>query len=273
MKTSYLQNLHTHTTFCDGADTPEEIVKEAIALGFDSIGFSEHSYMACSEFYRNRGDHREAYQACIRQLKEAYRGQLDIFLGLETDLLSETSLEGYDYLIGSVHWMNIEGTPLPIDRSADYARDFVDRYFAGDGIAYAKAYYRHLAELPTRARFDIIGHFDLITKHMDTLTLFDPSSKEYLCAAFEAADALCGKIPFFEVNTGAISRGYRKTPYPSIEILKELRRLGYGAIITSDCHRKDTLLCHFDEAAELLRSCGFREKYILTDGGFVPAAL
>ena len=26
-------NYHTHTTYCDGADTPEELVLEAIRLG------------------------------------------------------------------------------------------------------------------------------------------------------------------------------------------------------------------------------------------------
>ena len=31
-----------------------------------------------------------------------------------------------------------------------------------------------------------------------------------------------GKIPLFEVNTGAIARGYRKTPYPSEFLIKEL---------------------------------------------------
>ena len=45
----YRQNLHTHTTFCDGKDTPEELVEAAIAKGFDSIGFSGHSYMYYSE--------------------------------------------------------------------------------------------------------------------------------------------------------------------------------------------------------------------------------
>ncbi len=29
-----LQNLHTHTCFCDGKDTPEEIVLTAIETGF-----------------------------------------------------------------------------------------------------------------------------------------------------------------------------------------------------------------------------------------------
>ena len=39
-----LQNLHTHSRFCDGADELEDIVLEAINQGFDTIGFSSHSF-------------------------------------------------------------------------------------------------------------------------------------------------------------------------------------------------------------------------------------
>ena len=140
-------------------------------------------------------------------------------------------------------------------------------------MEYAKLYYKTLAELPQYGSFDIIGHFDLITKHSDNRVFFDETSKEYLDAAFEAAEALAGKIPLFEVNTGAIARGYRKTPYPSIPIIKRLRELGFGAVITSDCHNKKMIDCNFDEAAELLKLCGFKEKYILTEKGFEGVSL
>ena len=41
----YLQNLHTHTTYCDGKNTAEEMVQKAIELGFKSLGFSGHAPM------------------------------------------------------------------------------------------------------------------------------------------------------------------------------------------------------------------------------------
>ena len=82
-----------------------------------------------------------------------------------------------------------------------------------------------------------------------------------------------GKIPFFEINTGAMARGLRKNPYPSMELVKELKRLGFGAVISSDCHKKEFLDYKFDEATELLKMCGFKEKYILTDNGFTAVSL
>ena len=41
----YMQNLHTHSTYCDGKDSIEGMIQSAIAQGFQSVGFSGHSYM------------------------------------------------------------------------------------------------------------------------------------------------------------------------------------------------------------------------------------
>lgn len=43
--------------------------------------------------------------------------------------------------------------------------------------------------------------------------------------------------------------------------------------IISDCHNKSMLDCKFDEAAELLKGCGYKEKYVLTDCGFTAVSL
>ena len=90
---------------------------------------------------------------------------------------------------------------------------------------------------------------------------------------YEAIHALKGNIPLFEVNTGAISRGYRSIPYPQIEFLKEFKECGFGAVITSDCHDKNFLDCQFNEARELLISAGFKSIFILTKDGFKEVAI
>lgn len=269
----YLQNLHTHTSFCDGAHSPEELVLTALDKGFSSIGFSDHSYTYYSHRYAILGDKTEEYKKEILRLKEKYKDQIKIYLGLEFDIYSGLDTSGYDYSIGSVHYIKRGDGYIDFDRNALLFDDVIKMYFCGFGMELVKAYYHTLATLPDYGKFDIIGHFDVITKHLETHNFFDVTSKKYLNYAFEAAEALKGKIPFFEVNTGAIAKGYRTTPYPSIPILKELNRLGFGAVITSDCHDKEMLDCHFNEAAELLKVCGFKEKYILTDNGFIPVSL
>ena len=59
-------------------------------------------------------------------------------------------------------------------------------------------------------------------------------------------------IPF-EINTGAIARGARKTPYPRREIADFIAANGGKFIMTSDCHHKDMLLCAFKEADEIYK--------------------
>ena len=268
------QNLHIHSTWCDGADTPEEMIAAALEKGFESIVFSGQSYMSYSPGHSMSLEGTEKYRQEIRALQKKYAGQIAVFCGLEVDMYSGIDLTGYDYLIGSVHYLRIGENTVGFDRSQAEVQRVIGTWFSGDGMAYACAYYEALAQLPLYGNFDIIGHFDLITKHSDNICFFDEESKAYRSMAVEAAEALAGKIPFFEVNTGAISRGYRKTPYPAPFLLKELKRLGYGAVISSDCHDKQTLDCGYADAEELLRTYGFREVYILTASGcFQPVSI
>ncbi len=264
----YKQNLHTHSTFCDGMNTPEEMIKTAISLDFDSVGFSGHSHMHYSTEYGMTLAGTEEYFKEVNSLKEKYKDQIKIFCGIEYDMFSNLDISQFDYAIGSVHYFLIDGRYVDVDRDDTHVERVINEYFGGDGLAYAKMYYEHLAKLPEYGRFDIIGHYDLITKHSEKRSFFDESSKKYMDYVISSAEALRGKIPFFEVNTGAIARGYRTTPYPSVAIVKELKRLGFGAIISSDCHNANMLECGFADAEKMLKECGFGETYVLTEEGF-----
>ena len=268
-----IQNLHTHSTYCDGAHTPDEMIAFAQAKGFRSLGFSGHSYMHFAQCGSASLEGTERYKAEIRELQQKYADECDVFLGLEVDMLSEIDLSGYDYLIGSVHYLKMGDAYADFDRPVDRVQAVINEFFGGDGMAFAKEYYRHVAQLPTYGNFDIIGHFDIITKNCEVANLFDCGSKEYYDAAMEAMEALKGRIPFFELNTGAMARGYRTSPYPAVPLLKEFKRLGFGVVITSDCHNGEYLDYYFDGARELLLNCGFKERYILTTSGFTAVEL
>ncbi len=272
MTMTELQNLHTHTTFCDGKDTPEEIILEALDKGFSHIGFSIHSYMWFSNLARMTPQSMIDYKAEVNTLKEKYAGQIGVFCGIEAEMLSENDWSGYDYIIGSSHYFKIDGDYVGFDRNAQTVENVINNYFGGDGLKYAKMYYENLSQLPSYVNADILGHFDLISKHRK-MNFFDENSKEYLKCAFDAIDALSGKIPFFEVNTGAIARGYRETPYPSVPLTKRLLEKGFLPVISSDCHDKHYLDCAFELAADLLEECGAKERYILTENGFKAVKL
>jgi len=264
----YKQNLHTHTTYVDGAHTPRQMIEYAIGKGFDSIGFSEHSPMYFApERAMSEADSSE-YKKEIYALKEEYKDRIRVFCGLEYEMYSEVDTSGYEYLIGDTHFLRIDGALIGFDRAHDEVERVINTYFGGDGLKYALKYWHDLAELPSHGNFDIIGHFDLITKHSEKFDFFNPEDPRYLKAAVETMDSLKGKIPFFEVNTGAIGRGYRTMPYPSVFLLKEFQKMGFGAVITTDCHNGEKLDIGFELARKLLAECGFKERYCLTDSGF-----
>ena len=266
-----LQNLHTHSLFCDGADEPEEIIIRAIETGFDSVGFSSHAKTLVAEDFEIKDI--AAYRDRINFLKEKYKGSLSVYLGTELDYFSVgvMDFDGFDYTIGSVHYDRLpDGTFIPFDGGLSDTVKYIREYYGGDGMKFAKSYYSYLAELALRFDFDIVGHFDLVTKNTEKCSsLFDTESREYRDAALSALHALREKRDLFEVNTGALSRGYKTKPYPAKFILEEMRRLGCRLVLTSDCHDKRYLDCGFDEAKEIIKSSGFDTLYYLTDGGFV----
>ena len=270
----YKQNLHTHTTYVDGRDTAEELILEAIARGHGAIGFSEHTYLTYSTYPDQlTPDKMVCYKNEIEGLKRRYRNQLQIFCGLEVDYYSDVDVTGFDYLIGSAHYLACGSGIFTFDRDLASTEAYINAHFGGNAIAFAKKYFETVALLPQKYPIDIIGHFDLIAKNNLAGKFFDIASREYLTLGYEAIHALRGRVPFFEVNTGAMVKGTMLHPYPMLDFLKELRACGFGAVITSDCHDKRYLDGGFAEAAEALRAAGFASKYILTENGFQEACL
>ena len=118
------ENLHTHTLYCDGENTAEEIILKAIEKSWTDIGFSGHSYMDFDESYCMT--ETEKYRAEILALKEKYKGQIRVWLGLEKDYFSEDKKEAYDYIIGSVHYVFKNGKYFAVDESADVIKNAVE---------------------------------------------------------------------------------------------------------------------------------------------------
>ena len=184
--------------------------QEAIARGFDSLGFSMHSYVPCSGI-GSLAAIRD-YQEEILRLKKAYEGRLKIYLGIEYDIDSVHGPEGFAYTIASVHCLKRNGVCFDFDRKLEQTRELIDQYFDGDGMAFAKCYYERVSQIPQYGSFDVLGHFDLVAKNNEQGKFFDTQSAQYLQYAVDTIHALQGKIPLFEVNTGCIARAAAKSP-------------------------------------------------------------
>ena len=239
-------DFHVHTTYCDGKGTPEEMVRAALSMGLDAVGFSGHSRTAFDESWCMSSEGTEAYRAEIARLKAAYAGQIDVWCGVEQDLMSGESAGGWDYVIGSVHWLDAGGTYIPVDESARDLKRAAKRHFGGDMYALIEAYYDAVSRVQAVTGCGVIGHFDLITKFNEGASLFDETHPRYAAAWKRAADALLPTGALFEINTGAIARGWRTAPYPSAAILDYLVSKGARFLLSGDAHAPGGLCFDFD---------------------------
>ena len=252
-----MQNLHTHCLLCDGRDSPEEMAAAALEMGFDSLGFSSHSYTAFDLEPCLKDE--DEYRKRILRLKASYLGRLRIYLGLEQDLFSPIPRPGLDYLIGSVHYVLRDKEYIPVDNTPELLSDGVRRLFSCDLEEFVLEYYRLVASVREVTGCDIVGHFDLITKFERACP--ELSKTGSLGSVEEekkrAIKRLASQDAVFEVNTGAMARGYKDCPYPSFSSLEYIRSLNGRVTISSDCHDKRYLDYGFREAAGLIREAGF----------------
>lgn len=254
---------HAHTTFVDGRSSAEQMVLSAIGKGFASLGFSEHAIQPIDDEYGLSAEGEARYIAEVKRLQAAYADRIAIHLGCERDRYSTADRSKYAYVIGSVHYLMVGGRAVTVDGRPEALRALVREDFLGDGTAYARAYFAALSDYVAGYRPDIIGHFDLLRKHNADRSLFDPDDPGYAAAALGAMDAMIPSGALMEINTGAIARGYLRSPYPELRWLKRWRALGGRAILSSDCHDAALLDSGYGAALQLARDAGYRALWAL----------
>ena len=240
-----LCDYHMHTVFCDGHDTPEDMVKSAISMGLSEIGFSAHSFTPFDTSYCIKKDRIEEYCETVTALKKKYADKIKILFGFEQDYYSDPPEVPVDYLIGSVHYIKCGDVFVPADEGNQKLRLAAELGFGGDLYAMAEEYFRTEADVVNRTGCDIIGHFDTITKYFEREMLLDPDHPRYLAAWQSAVDALLPTGVPFEINTGTISRGVRKNALPNVDIIRYIARKGGSFILSSDAHAAKNIAFDF----------------------------
>ena len=240
-------DLHMHTVYCDGKNTAEEMVRSAIEKGFNCVGISGHSYTHFDESYCMSREDTERYRHDISWLKRKYSKKINLLCGIEQDYYSDEPTDGYDYVIGSVHYLKIGDEYIPVDENAEILRNAAEKHCDGDLYKLCELYYETVSDVVNRTNCSIIGHFDLITKFNEKEKLFDESNPRYVAAWKKALDKLLETGKIFEINTGAVSRGYRTLPYPSSEIIDYIKQNGGKLILSSDAHSAENIGFDFDK--------------------------
>ncbi len=242
-------DLHNHTKLCNHAEGEiSEYIEKAIECNIKYFGFSEHAPMNFDEKYRIGFHQMKEYEQSIIDSKEKYKNNIEILLGYEVDYLKgymdERVLNAdVDYLIGSVHFIEEWGFDNP---------EFIGNYKDQDIDLIWQKYFDAIEEMAKSKLFDIVGHLDLIKifKYMPSKDI-NEIAKNALLAIKEADMSV-------EINVA----GFRKPigeAYPSLSLLKEIKKLGIPITFASDAHKPEQVGLYSDEAAKMAKSAGYNE--------------
>ncbi len=251
-----LSSYHVHTTFCDGENTAEEMVISAINAKCEEIGFSVHSPLPFAD-WAIKEERIPEYIETLKALREKYKDKIKIYIGIEQDYFSKAPDWNPDYIIGAVHYIEIDGEYLALDLDANEMKENVDKYYGGDVYSYCEDYFALMADVYNKTKCNIIAHLDLVTKFNEKLPMIDTEHPRYKRAAKMAIDALAKTPAIFEINVGAITRGYRTKPYPDEPLIVEIMKVtDKSFVLNSDSHADYTVAMHLNEYARIFDKIG-----------------
>jgi histidinol-phosphatase (PHP family) len=270
-----LCNYHTHSTFCDGKEPISSIVKKAVDLKFDHLGFSSHAPVPHENNFAIRDELIPEYIKEIQFWKEQQM-TLNIFVGLECDFIPEVTRDfsfykqkySLDYIIGGVHLVkeNLSGKLWFIDGSK---RDIYDtgiyEIFNGNVQKAVTAFWEQTFEMIETQSFDIIAHLDKIKMHNQN-RFFNQKESWYRTLVVKALDLIKHHNIIVEINSRGLYKNRCNEFYPSDFILQEISKRDIPCIFSSDAHKSSELLLYYEEALERLRQNNIFRMFYLDNG-------
>ncbi len=225
-----IANYHTHTTRCQHAfGTEREYVERAIREGLKILGFSDHAAVSFPNYYskiRMSPSEVEDYVTTVLDLRDEYRDDIEIHLGMEVEYYPDHYKQQLDmlcdypieyYLLGQ-HFTNNEydgvycGNPVQDD-------EILVRYC------------RQSEEALRTGSFTYFAHPDLICYKGDR-AVYEKNMRQ-LC---ETARSL--SVPL-EINILGIAR---RRNYPDPFFWKIAGEVGNDVVLGSDAHEPDQVL-------------------------------
>ena len=223
------------------------MVLNAIEKGFGEIGFSDHFCIKQPCKWAVGVDAIALLEEKVLEMRDKYANRINILFGLEVDYFSDQEAEirralqrfKFDYLIGSIHFLDEWNYDTDKSRYQEYSNDFLYKW-----------YFRELQKAAQSGLFDIMGHADLIKKfriwpETSQKQLFDQTAKVF-------ADS--GVV--FELNTSGKDRPCNEF-FPGNELLEAFYHAGVPVTLGSDSHLQEQIGRYFGEAKTILRRIGY----------------
>ncbi len=218
-------NFHTHTTRCKHAiGSDSAYIENAIAGGYDILGFSDHTPWPFSDgynsFMRMDMDEVDSYVFTIRELAKRYRDNIEIRVGLEC----EYYIEHIDWLAQQRERLNLDymlfGNHFPYEENRDL-------YFGEARSSADLELYLESSRMALESGlFDCFAHPDLF---MRSLTEVD----SYTLNVFKELTQICHK-------NGVVMEFNTSIPHFP-ELWRVVAEQGAKVIIGMDAHDRKIL--------------------------------
>ncbi len=249
-------DYHMHTPLCGHAvGAPKEYAQHARAIGLEEIGFSDHAPLVSHDDPKITMNIKQLpiYHKMIEEVRSQF-APLRIKIAMEADFIpgfedkTKAILQSYpyDYIIGSVHFINRWGFDDPAERERWQQKDINQVYHD---------YYDLLRKSAESGLFDIMGHVDLVKK-------FGHRATEDLTGEIEKTAKVFKKSGVaVEINTSGLRKPVKEM-YPAPECLKIYCQAGVPLTFGSDAHDPLDVGKDFDKAVALAKAVGYKEYLI-----------
>ncbi|MDE7345662.1 MAG: histidinol-phosphatase [Muribaculaceae bacterium] len=264
-----MENLHSHTEFCDGRARMAELARAAYEAGFKTWGISPHSPICCPSGANMKSEDVEEYIREAERLKKDYEGRMRILTGMEIDYVSHEfgphidyflSLP-LDYRIGSVHFVAThDGRPVDVDGPAERFLKYLDSEFCGDLRYVAETYFREELDMLERGGFDIIGHLDKIGDNGSHAQADLEDQDWYSDLVEKVISKAVEKNVIIEINTKKYDSGKRF--FPAERWWSLLKKYGAKLILSTDAHYPEKVSAGYLAALERLRDADMENQLI-----------
>ena len=240
-------NYHTHTTRCHHAvGTEREYVENAIRGGLKILGFSDHAPMPYPDGFvsgvRMTFGEFDGYVDTVLSLRDEYRSDIEIHLGLEAEYYPPLFEEFLDRISGyPVEYLLLGQHFLGNETEGPYAG-----HETRDPAILALYCDQCIAGMKTGA-YSYLAHPDMINFIGDE-NLYETRVRGLCEAAKE-----CG-VPL-EINLLGLTLGRH---YPNPAFWRIAGKVGNDVVIACDAHRPDMVWNPegYRKALELAASCG-----------------
>lgn len=253
-----LTDYHVHMAETGGFSLNylKQYIKNAKNKGIQELGISEHAYffyetqdILSNDWVDNRRHlYFEEYQTFFDRANEK---DLPVKMGIEMDYTpgKEEEMEEFidnhpfDYVIGSVHWIDNWGIDLDIHKRKYDEHDIQEVY---------ERYFNKIVTLAESQLFDFVGHVDLIK-----IFGYKPKDKHFIQHEYErVAESLAHSKTCIEISTAGLRKPVGEI-YPDPSFLQTCFDAGVEIVLSSDAHEPEYVGFAYEKSIELARSVGY----------------